>query len=290
MRSLPFLFREAFVNLRRHGLMTIASLTTIGVALALIGSFVLTFYQIHVATDRAVGDFEMHVFCLQTVAKTQIPEIEARIAALPGVRTVRYISKEKAFAESTKSLPIDTAGLPNQFNETFVLKMNDPHQATAIASQIRGWHDIVQEVSLPESEMGGMLRIANFLQTIGMIGGVILLIGALVVVSNTIRISLFSRRREIKIMQIVGATGGFIRLPLLLEGLIQGTLGGIVAAACLFFTAHRVNELTIQITPMMAHYFESVDMYRFGAAVVALGALVGAFGSLLSMRRYLKAV
>ena len=267
--------------------MTVAAITTIAVALSLIGFFVLTFYQVSVATTRAVGDFEMQVFGKLTLTKAQLPALQARILRVPGVKTVRYISKEQAFADAAESMPGD---IPNQFNETFVIKMSDARRAPKIAGQIRSWRDSVQEVAVPETEMSGVMKIAGFLRTLGAVGGSILLFGALIVVSNTVRISLFARRREIKIMQIVGATGWFIRLPLLIEGILQGLLGGLIAAVCLYFTAQYVNELMVEVTPMLAHYFQPVDMLLFGAATLVLGTLIGAFGSGLSIRRYLRAV
>lgn len=292
MRSLPFLFREAFVNLRRHGLMTAAAVTTIAVALALMGSFAITFYQITTATDRAVRDFEMRVFCREEVTKKQLPFIRKRIEALPGVaRPVIYLSKEKSFAEFTKNQPIDTEGIPNKFNETFVVKLTDAKRAPRVAGAIRGWHALIQEVSVPEQEMRGVLRIADFLRVAGAGGGAALLLGALVVVSNTVRVSLFSRRREIRIMQIVGATPWFIRLPLFIEGVIHGIVGGLLASVCLFGVARAINDLIVGTVPLMSTYFNlRLDMLRVGLAVVVAGGLIGALGSLLSMRRYLKAI
>ena len=92
-------------------------------------------------------------------------------------------------------------------------------------------------------------------------------------------------------MQIVGASGWFIRLPLLLEGLIHGLLGGLLAALAVALIGRNVEGADFGcISAMIARYFQPVDLLRFGAAVVAVGVLIGAFGSLLSMRRYLKAV
>jgi cell division transport system permease protein len=288
MRSFFFLIGEAFINLRRHGLMTVAAVTTIAVTLCLLGAFALTFYQMHVATNRAAGEFEMHVFCREQVKKDQIPGIEQRLKEIPGVASVRYLSKEQAFAEYTKGLPIDTQGIPNRFNETFVVKLSDPKRAAEVASTVRSWHGEVQEVSLPEAEMGGVLKIMDFLRMLGVVGGALLLFGALLVVSNTIRISVFTRRREIKIMQIVGATPWFIRLPLFFEGLIHGVIGGLVASLALVLIDRSTHSLISDVIPMLSRYFTRVDMAYFALVIVAAGALIGAGGSLLSIRRYLR--
>jgi cell division transport system permease protein len=289
-RAFFFLLGEAFRNLRRHRLMTAAAMTTIAVTLTLIGCALLTGYQVRTAMNRAAGEFEMHVYCRQRVEKERIGEIEKRLRALPGVASVQYLPKEQAFLEYTRDLPIDTSGIPNQFNETFVLKLADPKDADAIAARIRGWRADVEQVSVPAAEMDGLVRIIGFLRTVGLIGGGALLFGALVVVSNTIRLSVFHRRREIRIMQIVGATPGFIRLPLFFEGLIHGIAGGLLAAGVLYLIERSVQGLIAEVIPMLARYFERLDMIQFGAAVLAVGALIGASGSLLSIRRYLKVV
>ena len=162
MRAFFFLIGEAFRNLRRHSLMTVAAVTTIAVALSLIGAFALTFYQMNVATGRAAGEFEMHVYCREQVKKKEIPLLKKRLEAQPGIASVRYISKEKAFADYTKNLPIDTRGIPNQFNETFVVLLIDPHKGPEVAAAVRGWHEEIEEVSLPEAEMSGVIRIMDF--------------------------------------------------------------------------------------------------------------------------------
>jgi cell division transport system permease protein len=288
MRSFFFLIGEAFINLRRHSLMTVAAVTTIAVALSLIGAFALMSYQANVATNRAASEFEIHVYCREQVKKEAIPAIKKRLEGISGIRSVRYISKEKAFNEYAKNLPIDTRGIPNQFNETFVLLLKDPAKGSQIASVIRGWHEEVEEVALPEAEMGGLLRIMTFMKYLGALTGALLLIGALLVVSNTIRLSVFTRRREIRIMQIIGASPSFIRLPLFIEGLIHGILGGALAGICLAVVNHYTQGLIESVIPMLSRYFAPIDMKNIAMQSVAVGALLGAAGSLLSIHRYLR--
>lgn len=288
MRSFPFLLREALVNLKRHGLMTLAAVTTITVSLALLGAFSVTFYQIETATRHTLDSFELRVFCRAGIAPAHLARLNRQIARLPGVGTVDFLSKESIWAEQTRAYPIDTAGIPNLMNDTFVVKMADPRRGRVIAREIRGWHKEVQEVSLPEKDMGVVLRLASFVRDAGIVSAVVLLGGALIVVSNTIRISVFTRRREIKIMQLVGAAPWFIRLPLLIEGLLHGLAGGALASACLFVLGRYVGTLIRDSVPMLVPYGGSIDGWRCALALVLLGALIGASGSLLSIHRYLR--
>lgn len=290
MRSFPFLIGEAFTNLRRHGLMTAAAITTIAVALALLGSFVVTFYEVDAATHRAVGDFEMRIFCRPELKGDAVKDIGRRIRQLPGVATVRYLSRDAIWKEQTANNPIDVSGVPNLMPDTFVVKLSDGRIAGEIARTIRGWKREVDAVDMPGQELEAVLRIKSFLQTAGMVGGVFLVLGALTVVSNTIRISVFARRREIKIMQVVGAPPWFIRLPLLLEGMFHGIAGGALASAGLVLVGSSLGSLIREEVPLLLPYGVPVDIGVVVLGAVASGALVGVTGSLLSMRRYLRVV
>jgi cell division transport system permease protein len=279
--------REAMTNLQRHGFMTIAAITTISVTLALLGAFLVTFYEIDTATQRAVSDFEVRIFCRNNLPRDRVEALGPKIRALPGVATVTFLSRDQVWAEQKKNYAIDISGIPNQMNDTYVLRLSDPAQAGVIARTIRGWPE-VQETAVPEDELDGVRRVASFLRTAGAISSVLLLLGSLVVVSNTIRASVAARHREIKIMQIVGASPWFIRFPLLLEGLIHGTIGGAAACLCLYFVGRYVGGLIRETVPMLLPYGGPVDILSFSLAIVGAGAVVGAGGSLLSMHRYLR--
>lgn len=285
-RSLPFLLREALINLRRHGLMTVAAVTTIGVALALVGAFYVTFSQLRTMSRRTVDAFEMRVFCRPNLPDERLKETESKLKALPGVADVTYRSKDDAFTDAAKSLPIDTAGLPNLMPDTFVVKLRSAEQTTATATEIRSWMGEVENVDVPEEELKVVVRLADFIRNLGLLGGGVLLLGALVVVVNTIRLSVFSRRREIQIMKIVGATPGFIRLPMLIEGLIHGVIGGALATLALGGLVHYTDSLTAAI-PLLASYLEPVSLPRLAGMLIVGGGLLGAGGALLSVHRYL---
>lgn len=287
MQAFPFLLREALINLRRHGLMTVAAITTIGVALTLVGSFYLTFTQLRTMSRRTVDAFEMRVFCRSRLSREALTETESKLRALPGVADVLYRSRDDAFADAAKSLPIDTAGLPNLMPDTFVVKLRSAEEAVGLATTIRSWMGEVENVDVPEEELKVVVRLADFIRNLGLLGGALLLFGALVVVVNTIRLSVFSRRREIQIMKIVGATPGFIRLPMLMEGLIHGIAGALIATLALLGLLHYTDTLTAAI-PLLSSYLEPVNLSRLAGVLVAGGGLLGAGGAWLSLHRYLR--
>ena len=145
----------------------------------------------------------------------------------------------------------------------------------------------VENVDVPEEELKVVVRLADFIRNLGLLGGALLLFGALVVVVNTIRLSVFSRRREIQIMKIVGATPGFIRLPMLMEGLIHGVAGALIATLALSGLLRYTDTLTAAI-PLLASYLEPVNLPRLAGVLVAGGGLLGAGGAWLSLYWYLR--
>ncbi|WP_395094857.1 cell division protein FtsX [Armatimonas sp.] len=287
MQAFPFLLREALINLRRHGLMTVAAITTIGVALTLVGSFYLTFTQLRTMSRRTVDAFEMRVFCRPGLSPEALTETESKLRAVPGVADVLYRSRDDAFADAAKSLPIDTAGLPNLMPDTFVVKLRSAEESVGLATTIRSWMGEVENVDVPEEELKVVVRLADFIRNLGLLGGALLLFGALVVVVNTIRLSVFSRRREIQIMKIVGATPEFIRLPMLMEGLIHGVGGALIATLALSGLLRYTDTLTAAI-PLLSSYLEPVNLPRLAGVLVAGGGLLGAGGAWLSLHRYLR--
>lgn len=290
MRALPFLLKEALVNLRRHRLMTAAAITTIAAALTLFGAFALAFHQVQTLLGHSIDAFEVRVFSRPGLRSGDLSALTARLRALPEVASVTYLPREQAFAEAARDLPIDTAGIPNVFPDTFVLKLRSAAQAPQVARTIRGWRREVENLDLPEQEMHTLVKIAGFVRTLGALLGTLLLLGTLVVVANTIRLSVFSRRREIRIMQIVGATPWFIRLPLLIEGLIHGAAGGAAAALLLTGGVRYVDSQIVRDIPLIAAHAAPVDLLRLGLWLTAGGVALGVGGSLLSIRRYLRTV
>jgi Cell division protein len=289
LRSLPFLLREALVNLRRHSMMTIASVTGIAIALTLLGGFFLTFQQVDAAAKRTLGAFEMRVFCKQDTSAEAARDVSDRLSRLPGVARATFLSREAAWAEQSKNYPIDTAGLPNLMPHTVVVELSDAGRGPALAQTVRSWPG-VDEVLLLEQEIKTLLRIADIGKAAGGVCGVVLLLGAIAIVANTIRLSVHMRRREIRIMQIVGASPWFIRLPLVLEGFLHGVAGGGVATGVLLALCGYVAGLVQSALPQFAGYGAPVDAGAVALALTGGGALLGMLASGLAIRRYLRAV
>ena len=287
LRSLPFLIREAWLNLRRHGLMTAAAICAIAVALSLVGAFAITFYEAQEATKHALSDFEMRVFLKQGVSVATGKLLQKRIAALPGVEKTDYLSSEQVFAAQAKESALDVSGIPNMMPATLNVRLSDAQKGETVAATVRSYPE-VESIQQMDKEMRTLLQLSGVARTIGFAAGAILLLAALAVVANTIRVSVFTRRREIKIMQIVGASAAFIRLPLLIEGLMHGLAGGGLAALALVSTSHYIGGMIVGSLPQFTPYGAPVDFVAVVTYLLLGGAILGGLGSALSIRRYLR--
>lgn len=287
MRSLPFLLREALVNLTRHGMMTAAAISTLAAALVLCGSFALLSMQVLHIARRQIDAFEMRVFCRPQTSAEGLADIRSRLVRLPGVRKVEFVPKEAAFADQVAGMPIDADSVPNLFPHTYVVRFDDVSQAGRSAAVVRGWHGDVDGVDVMEEEMATAVRIAGFLGKLGAATGLALLSGALLVVMNTIRLSVHDRRREIQVMRIVGATSTFIRLPMVLEGMLHGIAAGVLATG-LLWGADRAVRILLEGIPLLAGGLKPFDLASISLWLVAGGMAVGASGSLIALHRHLR--
>lgn len=287
IRSIPFLIREAYVNLMRHGFMTVAAVTSLAVVLSLCGSFFLAAWQIKGLATKTIDAFEVRVFCKAALKIDELKPIKQRLLAIRGVKNVIFISSGDAFKIEMKAMPIDTKGIPNFFPHTLLVKLSDAKAATDVAYQAKTWKSEVESVDIPEEELKTVIRIGDFLRNIAIIGGILLGSGAILVVINTIRLSVHARKREIHIMRIVGATGGFIRFPLVVEGIIHGLAGGILASLLVYAGGLYVVKLT-QPIQIIALYSEPLPPLPVAGVIVCTGIALGVLGSILSLQKYLK--
>jgi cell division transport system permease protein len=240
--------------------------------------------------------------CDQEATTTQINDARARLASLPGVKTVRFISKEDALQIMRKKNPEMTRGLtsnpfPAEF-EVIPKRGEDVDKLAALANTppLAGVEKICPPPPGSKSSNTALgeqcnqithrvLSVANYLWVIVLIAFIVLMVSSTLLVANTIRLSIFSRRREIEVMKLVGATNWFVRGPFMIEGLLCG-LAGAVGAIILLLLGRTLFMPLIHLTSA-----SDVHAWPFGLHVlVVLGAglALGAAGSGLTIRRFLQ--
>lgn len=288
LRNLEFLIQEAFTGIRRNGLMAFASISTIALSLGVLGAFVLMALGASNFAGSQIKRFEIAVF-VKDVDKAEVDALAARIGRMEGVKSVTIRDRDKEWAAFKRQHPdIESAGLPlNVLPYALDVKVSDASRLPVIATKIRAMSG-VDRVNEGRETLRRVMAAAQVMRVLSAAGVVVLLITSVFIISNAIRLTLYARRREIRIMQLVGATNQFIRLPLVIEGIVFGAIGALIAWALLTGGSSYLVHAARKITPLVSQFSSGVQSGQLAVGMVILGSAIGAAGSLVSIRRFLR--
>ena len=272
---------------RRARLAATGSIMTITIALLLLGLFYIISTQTSRIIDSLRNRVDMEVFLDEPISRQRITDIQQQILSLDGVERVQFISKDEAarifkeeFGEDITKV-LDFNPLPPSFKIFLREEFRTTEKAADINRRIkdtRGIKDVVYRRDLLEF----LDRRTRVLYNVGLALGVIIGISAIFLVSNTIRLTIYAKRKTIQTMKLVGAPRWFIRAPFLIEGMLQGIVGGILAMGIHYYLITFAVGL---VSDDLAQYVH-VDTV-FYVFVVAAGAFLGFFGSVISVRRFI---
>lgn len=285
---LAFVIGEAIQAIRRNGTMTVAAITTAAVALFLMGGLAYGYMGLVRYGEGLTGKFEMEVFLKEGADKATVKAVAKKIRAVPGVQAAFWIPKEKRWEKQRQEKPgFYDEEIENPNPESFKVILADLSQGEAVAEAVRdmpevdpaGVNYLGQEMKLIE-DLKGLLRWVGY-----GLGGLLLLTSGLLIY-NAIRLAVLSRRAEIRIMQLVGASRFTVRFPFIVEGVVQGALGGLLAAA-LMLSCHHALKWKLADYPL----FSSLPPFPFLPTALVLtgaGALYGFFCSSYAVSRTAK--
>ena len=294
MSRLRYFLRETFINLRRNITLTVAAVLTVAVSLALVGSAFQVRYAVNNATARWQGGIEFIIFLDPEIPGEQSDAIGNALSTHPDVRSARYVSQDEAFDEfvelfaDTPELAenITAEVLPSSFR--VVPRIADGQLIDSIAETFKIQPGVFDVVTAKDT-VDAILSVSNRLRNVFLFGAIVLLIVAVVLIFNTIRVAMFARRREIEVMKLVGATNTFIRVPFILEGMLQGIVGGLVAVVGLARLRDIIEDLfSREELALFSNFVVPTNEFSFTVVlVVILGAAVGAIGSAVAVGRFL---
>ena len=293
---ITYALRETANNLRRNLTLTAASLITVVVSLTMVGMALLIRQAVDNALLRWKGGVEFIVFMKPDASQDQLDTVKRDLEDNPQVKTVRFVDKHEAYSEFLKLFPdspeltgsLQVADMPPSYR--VVPRTDDSNVVAGLGQQFEGKPGVF-EVEYSKKALDWLRSISGFLG-VGLIVAAIVLLGAAVLlIWNTIRTAIFARRREVEVMKLVGATNWFIRVPFMLEGLVQGVVGAIVAcfgvwALNAFWKSRVIDHLELE---QLKALVVSTGEIRFVFIVVLLvGAAAGAIGSAVAVTRYLQ--
>ena len=229
-----FILAEAGTALRRNLGMSFAAVSTVALSLFVLGGLALSYLAVAGYARTLPGRFEMRAFMRDDATRAQVRDAAAEIRALPGVAAVAWIPREAAWKRFAVENPKLAAGLDNPFPEGFKITLRDLNAADAVARRVGELPDMDPEGVRYLKDEGRLAESAlRVLRWLGATVGGLLALTAGILIFNAIRLALLSRRLEIRVMRLVGAPSVVVYAPFLVEGLVQGALGGGLAGLML---------------------------------------------------------
>ncbi|MCE5198676.1 MAG: permease-like cell division protein FtsX [Armatimonadota bacterium] len=288
LRNVEFIIQESFTGIWRNGLMAFASISTIALSLGVLGAFVMAALGATHFARTQIGQFQIAVFMRGEANRSRTDDVASQIRKMTGVGSVEVRDRDQEWLDFKRQHPnIDSAGLPtNVLPYAMDVKVSDPNKLPTIASKVRvlGGVDTVIE---GRETFHRVMAVAKVVSIVSVAGAIMLLVTTAFIISNAIRLTLYARRREIRIMQLVGATNRFIRLPLFIEGIVFGTAGALVAWCLLRLGSMYLAHAVERITPLLGRASSGVEPSALAVYLVITGAAIGAVGSMVSIRRFL---
>ena len=296
--KIAYAFRETWASFRRNLTLTAAAILTSAIALLLVGTTFLIQRAFENLTVQWRGNVEMIVFVRSDATPEQISLIDQTIRSAPTIIDVgklRYLDKAASYEEAKRIFAADPVTLslltpetiPSQFK--VVPLTSDTTLVRSLSEQYRSLPG-VEQVALAEDEFQVISTLSRFVRIVTLVMSLVLLFVAVGLIWNTIRTAMFARRREIEVMKLVGATNSFIRVPFMLEGLLQGLIGGVLSCGFLWVlnTAWTNGIASFKAgTGISALVVPSSYLSGVMLILLAIGALAGAVGSAIAASRFL---
>ncbi|MBI1806472.1 MAG: ABC transporter permease [Ignavibacteria bacterium] len=285
--STLYVVKEGLSGFRRAKLAAIGSIITITISLLLLGLF----YVISTNTSRIVDEIrekvEMEAFLEEPLSKARINQIQQQLLTVEGVDRVQFVSKDEAarifkeeFGEDINRV-LDFNPLPPSFKIFLRTEYRTTHKASNVQSAIMAIKD-VEKVVYRKDMLEFIEKQTSVLYLAGLALGILLGISAIYLVSNTIRLTIYAKRKSVQTMKLVGASRWFVRAPFLIEGILQGLTGGIIASGIIYYVIAFATGL---ISTELAEFIR-IDNF-FYVAVVGVGVILGLFGSSISVRKFI---
>ena len=295
MRTLGAVFRQTFAQINRNKMMTAASIGSITAILLVLGIFILVIVNINTMAEEVKRDFDqMQVNLYDSVSSTESIDMMNEIGRFEGVLWTKFQTREEAL-ENWKIKWGDNADLldrmpTNPLPNSIIIKLSDIEHANSIVDRVREMHG-VEKINYSQDTVDRLLRLTRIVQIVSLIIIVALVAISITVVSNTIKLTVMAREREITMMRYIGATNWFIRGPFLLEGIWIGFLAALIGSVAIgFIYYYGMDWLGQDLAMIMPTGFVPLRFMIENLAVifVSLGISIGSCGAIISMRRFLE--
>jgi cell division transport system permease protein len=291
--SSSYMVRETGSNLRRNLLMTVAAMLTVAVSLLALGGVLVMRQAISKASVEWKGGVQLSIFMNPQATQSQIAGVGDELKTAQGVKSYRYVDKPQAYQEFKTifggNSTIEQALTVNDMPPSYRVVPTKAQDIGQLGNQFNGQPGVLT-VTYPQKAIQDQLHRFNEFRVVGIVLAIAVMVGAIALIVNTIQLAIFARRREVAVMKLVGATNWFIRIPFMLEGLIQGLLGAIAASVVVYFLRSPIAGFIGNVSDQVINsklYVTPGEAVWTGVVILVVGVLVGVLGSAFAVRRFL---
>ncbi len=292
LRTTEYFVREVCISIKRNNWMSFASISTVAVSLFVLGMFLIIVLNMNRMASMLESQVQINVYLDDKLKGSEIDDLEDDLKKMQGIESVQYVSREDAIVRLRERLGdqkylLDALGDKNPLPNAFEVTVKQPTMVETAAKAIEKFGG-VESVKYGQDVVEHLFDMTRLVRIFGFTLMLLLAGATLFIISNTIRLTVFARRKEIAIMKYVGATDWFIRWPFLLEGVVLGFFGGVLASSALrsiygLITAKVYS--TLAFLPLIPQY----PFVNFISLVMVLSGMgIGALGSTISLKRFLK--
>ncbi len=292
INTVEYFVREVMHSLKRNNWMSVASIGTVAVSLFIFGMFLMLVMNMNKMVDTMESQVQIKVYLEDDFSREDAKDLEKELKQMQGVEKVTFVTKEEAMEKFKERLGdqktlLDALDETNPLPDSFEVMVLQPEMVKTAAENIEKFEG-VDSAKYGQDVMEHLFDITRLIRIFGFALMMVLALATLFIISNTIRLTVFARRKEIAIMKYVGATDWFIRWPFVLEGIVMGFLGSIIASVVLRLT---YSGITAKIYDTLAFFplIPEEPFLTYVTLIVVIGGMImGAIGSTVSIKRFLK--
>lgn len=290
--NIKYFFKEAFTSLARNSWLSISSVGIVTVSLIILGASLLLVVNADRLANSVESSVEITAFLEEEVGKVDRESIQKKIKANPDVTSVEFISKEQGLKEMKESFGdradiLESVEKNNPLPDAFRVKTKQAETVPAVAKKIEAIKG-VEQVRYGQGVVEKLLSITHWVRLASMVALTLLTLASGFLIATTIRMSVFARRREIGIMKTLGATNWFVRFPFVLEGIVLGLTGGLLAVLAVDLGyISLVSKVRLSL-PFIQPVTEPNIILTVLGCMLGLGVLIGSLGSWFSLRKFLR--
>ena len=292
IRTLEYFVKEAAISLKRNNLMSFASITTVAISLVILGLFLIMVMNLNNMAAHLESQVQINVYLEDNLSEAERYEIGNNIKKIKGVEEITFVTKDEAIERFRERLGeqkylLDALDDANPLPYSYEVKLTLPEQVKSAAAEIAEYPG-VKTAKFGQEAIEQLFKLTHMIRVFGVVLILFLVFATLFIISTTIRLTVFARRKEIGIMKYVGATDWFIRWPFIMEGMALGFGGALIATLVLRTSYSAITNQIYQsfmFLPLIPQY---PFLNNLTILLIVLGMIIGALGSAISLKKFMK--